>query len=654
MPEHNLNLIKLVPPLRKTPASETLEQSLIRDHAVRKDHMMRALVLRQHQRAPIERILQTQGWASEDQLLAARSTHSGIPKVDLTGHRVQARLIARRSARFWLRHQAIPWMQLGRTVVIAIADPEGYERLCKELAGSFDSVMPVLGSESQIIALLTDHFRDELAQQASRQVPLPYSCRTMRRLRWSDTPALLALGLLVALAIWPREVFTLLCGVALLSLVSFIILKCAGFVSHLQAQRQRAQIQPNIAAATQAPSAKQPLRPLLQVQDLPTPHRLPHISVLVPLYKEAEIGRALLRRLCQLTYPRSLLEVLLVLEEHDDVTRQALQCADLPDWFKVIEVPAHGGLTTKPRAMNYALNFCRGDIIGVWDAEDAPEPDQLEHVGLTFAQADGNLACLQGALDYYNPGENWIARCFTLEYASWFRIVLPGIARLGLVVPLGGTTMFVRRDILEQLGGWDAHNVTEDADLGVRLSRLGYRTEMLPTTTYEEANCRPWAWVKQRSRWLKGFMITYLVHMRRPTVLLREVGLRRFLGLQAFFLGTVGQFLLAPCLWTFWLIAFGLPHPSAPVLPAGAPLLAAAALVFFELLGIVIAITAAFASGRRRLAVWAPTMMLYFPLGVLAVYKALYELTCKPFFWDKTAHGSANGPKRRKSRLFGI
>ncbi|AUQ67425.1 glycosyl transferase-like protein [Phaeobacter inhibens] len=635
MAEHNLRLIDAARPLIRRERQTSFERRLVEHHAVSKDHLMRALVLRQHQRVPIDHILVSEGWASQEQVLDALSSEHGMQRVDLGGHRPQARLLARKPARFWLRRCALPYMQLGQTLVVAIAHPAGLAELQRDLAESFGDIRPVIASEAQITELLTAHFRDDLARHASACVPLTYSCRTLGQPNWLGLPLIIGLATLALVTIMPRVVFTLLCGLALLTLLLFVLLKCAGFLSHLQDRRrqrlhQRARPQP-----------KTPLRPD-QVLGVPTTQRrLPRISVLVPLYKEAEIGRALLRRLCKLTYPRSLLEVLLVLEEDDEVTRNAIRCADLPEWFRVIEVPAHGGLTTKPRAMNYALNYCRGEIIGVWDAEDAPEPDQLEQVASAFALGDNDLACLQGALDYYNPGQNWISRCFTLEYASWFRIVLPGIARLGLVVPLGGTTLFIRRDVLEQLGGWDAHNVTEDADLGVRLCRLGYRTEMLPTTTYEEANCRPWAWVKQRSRWLKGFMVTYLVHMRRPVVLARQLGWRQFLGLQAFFLGTVGQFLLAPCLWTFWLITLGFDHPSTPLLPAGAPYLAAAVLVFFELLGITIGITAAFASGRRWLALWTPSMILYFPMGVIAVYKALYELIFKPFFWDKTAHGQS-------------
>ena len=251
------------------------------------------------------------------------------------------------------------------------------------------------------------------------------------------------------------------------------------------------------------------------------------------------------------------------------------------------------------------------------------------------------MVCLQGILDYYNPRTNWLARCFTIEYSSWFRIVLPGIARIGLVVPLGGTTLFFRREALEKLGGWDAHNVTEDADLGVRLCRAGYRTEMLDTVTFEEANCRAWPWIRQRSRWLKGFMVTYLVHMRSPRRLWRDLGAWRFFGFQAFFVGTLGQFLLAPVLWSFWLVVLGVGHPLAASMPPSLLLGGGIVLAASEVLGALIGLAAVSRAGRRHLMWFVPTMMFYFPLGVIAAYKALGELLVKPFFWDKTQHGHA-------------
>jgi len=598
---------------------QLLGRHLVDSHAVRDTDLLRALVLQRHQNAPLGHILISQGWANQDQVLEALSQQHGLQRVDLSNITAHTRLLNRKPAQFWLKHRAVPWLYSGTQLVVAIAHPEHFDALKKALHGSFETIRPVLAAEDQITTFLTTHFRRDLALAASTRVPLHSSSR--RRHKPNCLLPLMMLATLAGLtACAPRIGFTLCCVLAVLTLSLFVALKMLGFLVHL---------------ATKAPDKKPPLAQRAAQKPL----RLPRISMLVPLFHESEISKALLRRLKRLTYPRSLLEVILVLEEHDEITRAALAKATLPSWIKIVTVPQCGSLTTKPRAMNYALDFCHGDIIGVWDAEDAPARGQLEQVARTFETAADNVACLQGVLDYYNPRTNWLSRCFTLEYASWFRIVLPGLARLGLVIPLGGTTLFVKRDALERMGGWDAHNVTEDADLGVRLYRAGYRTEMITTTTHEEANCRPWPWIRQRSRWLKGFMVTYLVHMRQPRLLLAQLGWKRFLGFQAFFLGSVGQFLLAPFLWTFWLILLGLPHPSAVLMPTGVLFGTAIMLVVFECLAICISVTAAFACNRRSLALWAPTMILYFPLGAMAAYKALHELIWHPFFWDKTAHG---------------
>ncbi|WIY25875.1 glycosyltransferase [Parasedimentitalea psychrophila] len=607
-------------PLHPPQLRRRLGRHLVDARAIRDTDLLRALVLQRHQDAPLGHILISQGWADPDQVLEALSQQQGLQRVDLSDITADSRLLNRKPAQFWLKHRAVPWTYSGSQLVVAIAHPEHFETLKTALRGSFDSIRPVLAAEDQVTAFLTAHFRKELALAASTRVPLQDSSRHWHTSNRPLRPLMLLVALAGLTGFAPRLVFTGFCALSVIALSLFVGLKLIGFASHL---------------ARAAPVGQPPLAG-------GAPHkirRLPRISMLVPLFHESEVSKALLRRLQRLTYPRSLLEVFLVLEEHDEITRNALAKVTLPRWVKIVEVPKFGSLTTKPRAMNYALDFCHGDIIGVWDAEDAPARGQLEQVARRFEQVDADVACLQGVLDFYNPRSNWLSRCFTLEYASWFRIVLPGLAHLGLVIPLGGTTLFVRRDALEKLGGWDAHNVTEDADLGVRLYRAGYRTEMIATATHEEANCRPWPWIRQRSRWLKGFMVTYLVHMRRPRVLLTQLGWKRFLGFQAFFLGSVGQFLLAPFLWSFWLILLGLPHPSAALLPAGLLIGTTLMLIVFELLGICIAIMAAFASNRRSLALWAPTMMLYFPLGAVAAYKALHELIWHPFFWDKTEHG---------------
>ncbi|PVZ46874.1 glycosyl transferase [Phaeobacter sp. JL2872] len=585
---------------------------------------MRALTLRQHGKSPpdsqqsmLPRTTRSSGKGARTSQGNKASAPDVFRYVELANARPDPNLLHKMPPAFWLRNSAVPWMRLGDSIVVAMADLSQADRVQAQLRNAFGTVIPVLARKVQVQDLLTRTLRHRMVRNASVSVPSEMSSRFLAHGRLHMAMAVwmgMVLSLTILVPMFVFNAFSALAFALLLLFTGFRVIGLAGFL----AERYR---------------------PPLPHRSLLRPDQLPRISVLVPLFREAKISGALLHRLRKLRYPRHLMEVILVLEEDDAITLRAVQKARLPHWIRVIRVPAYADLKTKPRALNYALNHCQGEIIGVWDAEDAPQPDQLHRVAAAFAHAPPELACVQGVLDYYNPRASWIARCFTLEYASWFRIILHGIARMGLVVPLGGTTMFIRRGILDRVGGWDAHNVTEDADLGVRLFRAGYRTKMLASTTYEEANCRPWPWIKQRSRWLKGFMVTYCVHMRSPAQLLRDLGWSRFIGFQIFFLCSVGQFLLAPFLWSFWLVALGLPHPSADTVPGGWLALAVASIVIFELLNQITAVVAAFVTRRRWLALWAPCLLYYYPMGVVAAYKGLYELVFHPFFWDKTDHG---------------
>lgn len=583
--------------------------------------LIRCLQLQTRMDAPLGEIVVAEGLASEAQVLEAVAQQHGMHVIDLGDDPPDETLRALMPAEFWLRHRVVPWMMLGDTLVLATARPDLLDRVRTEMPRPDRPVLAVVAPDAQVMTCLSQSHSAYLADRAENRVAPRFSCRGWqpvgrRYLAW--TLAALV-GAVVVTALAPDTLIWVICMAAILSLWLIAGLKIAAFVTRMLSNLH----------SPPAPAAHFP------------PQRLPRISVMVPLFHETEIAGALVRRLARLSYPKALLEVVLVLEERDTVTKATLAATDLPNWMKVIEVPDNGSVTTKPRALNYALDFCRGDIIGIWDAEDAPGVDQLDEVAARFAAAPPEVVCLQGVLDYYNPRTNWLSRCFTIEYATHWRVLLPGIARMGMVIPLGGTTLFFRRAALEELGGWDAHNVTEDADLGVRLARCGYRTELIPTVTHEEANCRVWPWIKQRSRWLKGFMVTYLVHMRHPRQLLRDLGWWRFLGVQAFFLGTLSQFLFAPVLWSFWVIPFGVPHPVLTIAGPGTVAMLCALFVAIELCNITIGCVAVSGPKHRFLTVWVPTLVLYFPLGAIAAYKALLELVFRPFYWDKTEHGLA-------------
>ncbi|MEO0378980.1 MAG: glycosyltransferase family 2 protein [Pseudomonadota bacterium] len=594
-------------------------RQLVNSGLISQTTLLEALAIQRRVDAPIGEILVAEGHVARHDVLAALAKQYDAERIDLDIDPPSPAMSKALPARFCQRFGVVPWRWIDSTLLIATTRPDQMDVMARALPRNAARMLPVIADQDQIIEQTGVLYGDHLAKRAVTKLPEAQSCRT-----WSLGAVMgrVQAGLVGALAIalivlFPMWALTALLGFAVLTLAMTATLKAMALGARMTHQLT-AQVEP----LARAPSA-----------------RAPFISVMVPLFNEERIAEALIKRLSKLSYPKALLEVVLVLEAKDGVTRATLARTHLPSWMRVIEVPDDGTITTKPRAMNYALDFCKGDIIGVWDAEDAPEPDQLEKVAAQFADAGPEVACLQGILDFYNPRQNWLARCFTIEYASWWRLVLPGVERLGLVLPLGGTTLFFRRKILEELGGWDAHNVTEDADLGIRLARGGYTTKLIPTATFEEANCHAWPWVKQRSRWITGYLITYFVHMRSPRALLRDLGLWRFLGVQAMFLATVSQFAALPLLWSFWLPMFGLAHPITETV--GAAVIWPLAIFFMCTEGLNIAIGMLAVSDRhhRHLLGWVPTLMLYFPLGALASYKALYELVTNPFYWDKTQHG---------------
>lgn len=161
------------------------------------------------------------------------------------------------------------------------------------------------------------------------------------------------------------------------------------------------------------------------------------------------------------------------MEADDDLTRTALEAMRLGRPYEIMIAPDIGP-RTKPKALNVALPFARGAFVAVFDAEDRPEPDQLRRAYEAFLSHDDRMACVQAQLTIDNTKDNWLTQMFTAEYAGLFDVLLPGLARHRLPLPLGGSSNHFRTAVLRATGGWDPYNVTEDADLGMRLARFGY------------------------------------------------------------------------------------------------------------------------------------------------------------------------------------
>lgn len=368
---------------------------------------------------------------------------------------------------------------------------------------------------------------------------------------------------------------------------------------------------------------------------------LPVYSVIVALHREARVVRQLVTAIKALDYPRGKLDIKLVIEHDDRATRRAIEALQLPANYETVVAPA-GWPRTKPRALNVALPLLRGGLAVIFDAEDVPAPGQLREAAERFLRSPRKLACLQAQLAIDNIEDSWLTRLFAIEYAVLFDVLNPGYAGLGLPLPLGGSSNHFRTEVLRDVCGWDAWNVTEDADLGLRLARLGYTVGILPSSTQEEAPARLGAWMKQRRRWSKGWMLTFLTLSRDPRRLVGELGLRNTMAVALMMTSLV----IAPPLWPFFTalaihdLFAAPPSPgtafelAAAVLWISSALFGAASIVWLALLGM---------QRRNLLDLWPllPLLPLYYLLASAAAWMALGDLILRPYHWHKTEHGLA-------------
>ncbi|MBV1700707.1 MAG: glycosyltransferase [Hyphomicrobiales bacterium] len=371
---------------------------------------------------------------------------------------------------------------------------------------------------------------------------------------------------------------------------------------------------------------------------------MPRYSILVAMKDEADVAARLVSALAALDYPKSRLQVILILEEGDHATLAALNHLGLPPYFEILQAP-FGQPRTKPRALNMALPQVQGEFLVVFDAEDLPHPMQLRAALQAFERAPRRTACLQAHLAIENHSDSWLTQLFAIEYAALFDVINPGLCQLGMPLPLGGSSNHFKVEALRETMGWDAWNVTEDADLGLRFARFGYDVETLASTTYEEAPVRLRAWLNQRARWQKGWMQTANVHLSRPWALVRQLGLARATGVSLMLAGMVLGPLLGPILFFHMLYRVALGQFLNP------PSVIAAWLVAFNSLVAIcgtfaVLVPAMLGIRRRRLGAIAAAVLLlpaYYLVGMAAALLAFWDYFVTPFHWRKTAHGLARG-----------
>ena len=369
-----------------------------------------------------------------------------------------------------------------------------------------------------------------------------------------------------------------------------------------------------------------------------TPAELPLYSVLVPLYREDHVIAQLIAALEALDYPPEKLEILLLVEDDDQITRTALERVRLLPFIRIVLCP-NGIPRTKPRALNIGLRECRGELIAVYDAEDRPEPDQLLKAAALFRISASNVACLQAELTIENGAKNFWTRGFALEYAALFQIVVPGLCRHALPVALGGTSNHFLRSVLLDLNGWDAWNVTEDADLGLRLAWYGYVISHLPSQTWEEAPDNFTIWRKQRMRWIKGWMQTSLVHLPDLVRRSHQLNASQKIAMLHHLIGTPISVLLTP----FFSIALLIGCYQGTFTLVHQGFIAFGSALALASLAMMIALykTAMPELERRDRLRALIAMPIYLFLVCCCAWLALIELVHAPFQWNKTPHGQS-------------
>ena len=605
-----------------SPSDRTLGDLLVGRRLITPGQLDEAVALAERWSVRLGDALLSRNWIEPRFYYEAYAQNFDLPFVDLLDEPPDRALLSAADIDTYAHRLTMPWRRHDGRLAIATAEP-GPETLLFARQHWGAAIEFVVVSKFDIIFAIQTAFSDALSHRAVHELAEldpDMSARTV------FTPGQITFGYvllsltLLGFAFAPiATLIALNIAMGMFYLGNFIF---KGILVSVGSRRSAAMDQ---AIAIEARA--------LREEDLPV------FTVLVPMFREGKMVPGLARALRALDYPLGKLDIKIVLEAGDRETIEAARTLGLEGVFEIILVPPSHP-QTKPKACNFALQFARGEYLVIYDAEDRPEPDQLRKVVATFRRSPPNTACLQCRLNYYNAAENWLTRMFTLDYALWFDHVLPGLERLNMPIPLGGTSNHFRTEVLRELHAWDPFNVTEDADLGIRIGQKGYRVGVVDSTTFEEASCQTGNWIRQRSRWIKGYMQTLLVHTRRPLHLIRHAGPLGFLGFVFFIGGTVLTGLLNPIFWALylcWLVAsvgsFDMLFP--PILLF---------LALFNLLagnGAFIYLTMLAPIHRRWLDLipFSLTVFGYWVLMSIAAYKALYQLLRDPFFWEKTHHG---------------
>jgi len=597
-------------------------------HAAHITHEQLVQALYEHNRVGVRlgQALLNLGFVSEHDLTVTLADQAGLPYVD--AHAVPfdpavARLMPEEQAR---ARGALPLYERGGKVVVAYKDAPGAGDLDAVKAFVGRPLQPALMAASALDETFNGLYRHEHLERSTTQL-LTRSPGDSARWVLSRGQTIFFVFLLVVvvagLALRPVATLTVLAALATAFYVAFSVYKL--YLIY------RALDRPSGLRVDPADVADLDDRPL------------PIYTILVPVYHEADVLPILVDAIAKLDYPKSKLDVKILLEEDDVETIDAARAGNLPSHFRLLIVP-QGQPKGKPKACNYGLIQAQGEYVVIYDAEDIPEPDQLKKALIAFERSDERVACVQAKLNFFNNTQNLLTRWFTAEYSMWFDLFLPGLAASNAPIPLGGTSNHFNVARLRELGAWDPYNVTEDADLGIRMYKAGWKTAIVDSTTYEEANSRTYNWIRQRSRWIKGYVQTYLVHMRHPLTLWRALGPRAFMSFQLTVGGTPFVLLVNPLLWLLTALWF-LTHWGViqQIFPAPVFYLGALALFFGNFTFAYLNMTGCLQRGAYGLVRYALLSPLYWILMSVAAWKGFLQLFYAASYWEKTTHGLYRG-----------
>lgn len=613
-----------VAPAAVVPAARPhlLGDLLLATGLITRAQLVAALRIQERTGDRLGRILVHAGLLDEDELAGALAAQLRLPLVDVARYepdRAALRLVPEAVAR---RHRFVPLAVSDHVLYVAATELLSADAVAELHRHTSLPLRVVIGSARAIEDLFARAYQAQRIEIATTEllnrIPEESAYRTLVRPQKLGLVAVV-LGFAALLLRYPIDTII---GFNIASIVFYTAVSLYKFRLIYSALEHQLEL----------PISSEELAQLDE-RDLPV------YSILVPLYHETAVADRIVRALDRLDYPRTKLDIKLIVEEDDLETQRILQSADLPPHFKLVVVPDRLP-KTKPKACNYGLLLAEGRYVVIYDAEDRPEPDQLKKIVIAFSKAEDRIACVQCKLNYYNYSQNVLTRWFTTEYANWFDLLMPGLDAADDPIPLGGTSNHFIRERLIELGAWDPFNVTEDADLGIRLHRAGYKTAIIDSTTFEEANSDLRNWIRQRSRWVKGYIQTWLVHMRHPVRLQRQIGWRSFLSFQLIVGGTFASFLLNPLYWfltTLWIAT----HAGVirQLFPGPVYYSAAVGLYVGNFVFTYINVAGSLRRGYYDLVKYALLSPLYWALMSIGAYKGLFQLVYRPHYWEKTIHG---------------